>query len=561
VKDKPINQLGGNILLCFAALFMPNIFLFFLFNNNKVMNNLHFSHFVVLAVVFSIISVCIFLVYRKISNSIEGAFVTLLISWIFFWLFEAILSIAVRRSASLGRVILLVCMAGGIAILLRIFHQYHSAIQKYRSAFLVLATTICVLFSYNFIPALHSEVLIGKANPPPTKKPYNIKTEFVVDHSLPSPDIYWFHMDEMVGFRAVEKYFGDAQDKLKAELIKRGFVLNESAELRAGYTQVAVPALLSPTFYDSYLRLQLAEAAHLLRNSRQRQLNERFRASGLIPKDVFTVSGDIASGFEMFRALKMKDYSTILISTNLVTINWGLIDRLYRANDEYPLSVHSNSVRVNVLEEINDLKYLLMTTTPFSLADNIITNWIEHLKKDWLTVPAYEGVVNQLTCQTLGIIEERRLYRRLYDALSVPSPKIIYMMNFLAHRPYNRVYETDKLENPYPDNFDAVDLLYLPQYKYAAKVMLLAIDMVLEKNPDAIIVLQGDHGIHHHLVQAYMVNKGFSDNQILSMNHSVISALRIPPQYGGLDKPVDPLNISRLLVNRFVGQNYELLDK
>jgi hypothetical protein len=43
------------------------------------------------------------------------------------------------------------------------------------------------------------------------------------------------------------------------------------------------------------------------------------------------------------------------------------------------------------------------------------------------------------------------------------------------------------------------------------------------------------------------------------MQNQVMSAVRIPEIWGGLEKPLDPLDISRVLVNRYVGKNYELV--
>jgi hypothetical protein len=45
------------------------------------------------------------------------------------------------------------------------------------------------------------------------------------------------------------------------------------------------------------------------------------------------------------------------------------------------------------------------------------------------------------------------------------------------------------------------------------------------------------------------------------MQNSVISAVRIPKRWGGLDQPLDPLDISRVLVNRYVGENYKLVEE
>jgi len=43
------------------------------------------------------------------------------------------------------------------------------------------------------------------------------------------------------------------------------------------------------------------------------------------------------------------------------------------------------------------------------------------------------------------------------------------------------------------------------------------------------------------------------------MQNQTINAVRIPEKYGGLESPVEPLNITRLLINSFVGKNYTLL--
>ena len=70
-------------------------------------------------------------------------------------------------------------------------------------------------------------------------------------------------------------------------------------------------------------------------------------------------------------------------------------------------------------------------------------------------------------------------------------------------------------------------------------------------------MLQADHGIHIMPAHNYMLDIGYTETQVMEMWLSVISAVRIPQQYGESDEPVDPLDITRLLVNRFVGENYE----
>ena len=60
IKEQ-LDKHSTSIIFYAAACFLPNIFLFFLFNNNKLLNILHFGHFVVLAIIFAVIGVVLFL--------------------------------------------------------------------------------------------------------------------------------------------------------------------------------------------------------------------------------------------------------------------------------------------------------------------------------------------------------------------------------------------------------------------------------------------------------------------------------------------------------------------
>lgn len=546
-------KINRKIIYYITSVLLPNFFLFILFNNNKVRNNLYFSHFVVLSIFFSIISVCIYIIYRKITKCMEGALLALLVSWIFFWQFEiirdAIIDLLSYFNAYLTRGIIILILFGLIALLLYIIRRYSAKIERMDLFFLVSAIAICILFIFNFTSALYTNVILISTRSS-ASKPYEIKTEFIVDNSLPSPDIYWFHMDEMMGFNAINKYFGDSLDDLKNNLKKRGFVINENAELRAGYTSVAVPALLSPKFFDSYLGEHLANVDNLLRSPRNATLNTQFALDGLSLKQ------DIEPYYETIKAFKSAEYTTVLIACS----SWRTVsDYHYNPYAEKPLikelEKDTNAVDDLILKAF-DLINLFLSTTSLSLFYSEI---YELIYRQWQHIPEYENIINMLTDNMYGLDEEKKIYITLYDSLSIKSPKFVYVSNLISHDPYDKIYVIEGQENPSPDNPYAVDLLYMPQYKYAAKVMLNKIDMIIERNQDAIIIIQGDHGIHSYGHQ-YLINEGFPESQILEMLHSVISAVRIPPQYGILDEPLNPLNISRLLVNKFVGENYTILD-
>nr|AXS01371.1 hypothetical protein [uncultured bacterium] len=457
---------------------------------------------------------------------------------------------------SLSKGALLLAIVALLTMAMLVSRRFSHILKKGEAVFRAIAVMITVLFIYNFAPHVAEEISIAIGQNPDT--PYELKTDFVVDGALPHPDVYWLHMDEMMGFAAIEKYYGDGQEGLKQELAKRGFVINDSAELRIGFTLVAVPALTSPTFYDSYLKGQLSKVEHLFREQRERELAYKFRL------DRLDIQKDIAPNLELFHAYMACGYTAITISPSDNNFGFAPIGHFYESDrDEHQFLPYeawhndaSKSFYENVQDDLSDLIHLLKLVSPLSLVDEIFTN--ENPRKKWLTIPEHEDIVNRLTEHSLNIDEERQLYRTLFDSFSIPSPKFVYVANNVAHAPYDKIYKTGKLENPSPGNNAAVDLLYLPQWEYAARVMLVSIDMILEQNPDAVIVIQADHGIQAS-GQRYMIDKGYPDSQILETNYSVIGAVRVPPGYGELPDQLEPLNVSRWLVNSFVGKNYELL--
>ena len=579
MKDKVTKR--SNIVFYIAVMFLPNIFLFYLFNNNKHKNILYISHFAVLAIIFAIFGVLLFLLFRKITKSSEAALVVSLFSWMTFWLFEAVISLANWYSYVFVQRLLLFASLVAITIaLLRFFRIHSAAISEYRGAFLVLGVTICVLFTYNLAPALHTEVLLFTfgapqkeihqiesnlhseessvpVHTPPQGGMYEIKTAFVIDDSLPKPDIYWIHMDEMMGFSAVDKYLGDAQDNLKSELEKRGFRVNEYAEHRAASTFFALSSLLSPTFHDSYLEPLHSTHKNMLMRQLSEILYNRLRIDGI------NLIEDIHPQHELFQAFRAVDYTVTALGFHS-EVYFRSADIVYRGDDAYPLSITDGEenqearLRAVKLSKYSDLRRLMTSTTPLSIFDKIISAFVYEQTKDlWFSIPEHEDVVNRFAVRALTDYEERHLYRVLYDSFTVPSPKLTYVLNNITHWPYESVYLTGSISNPSPDNRFAFDLLYLPNYIYAAEVMLSTIDIILEENPYAIIILQADHGVMN-VHEDMILNSGYSEAQVMEMWLSVMSAVRIPQLFGGLDEPVDPLDITRLLINRYVGENYEL---
>ena len=101
---------------------------------------------------------------------------------------------------------------------------------------------------------------------------------------------------------------------------------------------------------------------------------------------------------------------------------------------------------------------------------------------------------------------------------------------------------------------------YPEQHRFSAAFLRRMITRIVESDPDAVIVVQADHGLHG--TTEAQIYRAFGKGAVPAdlWNHT-ISAVRVPLKYrNGNEERMrnSPLNISRYLINSFVGRgNYE----
>jgi hypothetical protein len=154
--------------------------------------------------------------------------------------------------------------------------------------------------------------------------------------------------------------------------------------------------------------------------------------------------------------------------------------------------------------------------------------------------------------------KDKWYYDTLMAIMNYSDPKLLIIHDTKAHDPfrydeYGKSIKRKEKEYTDPHN-------YPPQHYFTAKIVISYIDYILNKDSDAVIVLQSDHGLHHGDVRRQLLSKyGKSDEDVRLMQNQTISAVRIPEKFGVIDQPIEPLNITRFLVNQYVGGNYTLL--
>lgn len=498
-----------DILYYLAAFFMPSILLFNLYNRNRVENHIVFEHLLIVAGAFAIGGLLVFIIFKCVSGSIEGALLLSIIFWLCFWLFEIIFSFAVQYSTALSNTGLMILLIMGLAFVAIFFRRYEPPFSNIRPAFNVLALSLIVMFILNLTPAVNHELALSRGR---ADREFYIKQDFVVDATLPNPDIYWVHVDGMMSMETVESFWGECLNWLRDELYVRGFVVYPNSSFLGGQTTFSMPALLSPTFYDQYFSQILEE--HKMNTQAERGLivNEILTADGIsLENDVFRYQ-------ELFSALSLAGYDFVLHRGSFPTGVVQSIDRLQAY--KHGGYIYSTSTDMWQTFLRTDLPLLLNLTTPLDIPEP--NRQVFEIRENSNYAPSF-------------------FWASIFSAHAKSWHHFDPMFTELTIESQQRYYR-------YP----------IP-YEHAARIMLNIIDDILSENPAAVIVLQSDHGFHRNITQTYMISIGYSLEQVLELVYSSFSAVRIPPEYGGLDTPIAPLNIARELVNRFVGENYTLL--
>ena len=504
MQDIPHEKRFEILLYYISVLLLPSIFLFTNYNANFVDGFIIFQHVLILAGILAIAGLLAFIIFKSVSKSIEGAFLLSVFSWVCFWMFESILGLLAHVIPNIRRFVVILLIVMCIIVFTIVIRHFKPPFDKIKPVFIAQAIFIIFLFAYNLYPGVSNMISLSHNRIVAADENFH-RQVFVIDEDLPSPDILWWHVDGMLNLETTERFWDVDMNYIRDELTQRGFIIYEDAFLNAGYTNSALAAYLSPEFYDRFWKEQLDKVHRELRDGRRELLSNALANAGL------TYVSDVVPNFELFNAFDSRGY--------LVESAWGHERFRPRSDDaadapDYFLGKWHYSVFM-------DLPELLALTTPlridYFLTYNRFQNDIDHLKTKDDALASFIFRVDK--------------WKRPEDVLNT--------VNY---------YEGDIMDNTYPSVLEE-----------NITNLLKHIDIYIENNPDIVIVLQSDHGIRQQRMQDRLLESGYTLDEVLELNHSVFSAVRIPPVYGSLEAPIHPLNITRVLVNRFVGINYELL--
>ena len=351
----------------------------------------------------------------------------------------------------------------------------------------------------------------------------------------------------MMGIKAMKKYFDYDDTYLTNYFNENSYYYNENASLATGHkTQRALVALYNPSYYDNFFKKYLSELEQSFIDSKKpsfvvdyyelkdkRLNNELFNA---LSKKGYTFSA----------ISELEQYSSLYVDYFFDYYNYNEENRLYckdnnnysdfdfDVNMEHFDSFLDRTIFSDVLDNVNFLDY--------SIIDN----------KD-IDLSKYSYISNTDYWMARSILKDLD-YNYKIDS----NPKFTFVNFKLNHFPLSFDENGNLLNEDEIENLDN----YLGNYIYSTYLLVDILNFIKDMDRDSIIVVQGDHGIH--TIKNNIIMDSFDTDiyGVQEIRNSVINAVYVPDKYRNEDEKYlgNPLNISRYIVNNFVGDNYKYIN-
>lgn len=539
--DSPfIQKLIHNKLFLFIV---PNLIyfsqLFFYYNvNGENFTEVLFYEVFIMGGVFFLINCLIYLFLRRVLKNEHKIF-----------LIMSIISIFYFTQFSLVTFLLYIVFILVLVINFKKFITFKLDVGVIFVSFMVIS-----LFSYNFFISV-SNVLYITFN----SKKYDYEFEHKVDDKKSEPNIYWIHCDGMTGINEMRKYFNYSNKYLIDYFDKNNYYYNEDASLVAGHnTQKALVAMFNPYYYDNFFEdyLKELEKSYLERNPRPSFIVD------------YSELEEKRLNNELFNALDKKNYTTVAISefnpyTSFYTdyfydyyyfgYDFRYIDSL---KNDFRLLKDNSKTKMKSYIRFVHLKAFTYRTLFREIANN--TNYLNYDIVDYknFDTSSYKYIDNAMNKSNYWAT--KAILKGLNDSMNAGDKRFVFVNYKLNHNPFT----FDRNGNIIDESYTHVANYYLGNYIYSTYLLVDMLEFIKKNDENAVIIVQSDHGLHS-VDDEFMLDIFSKDmKDVQEIRNSVISAFYIPDKYkNGDEKYLDnPLNVSRYIVNNYVGENYKYLD-
>ena len=412
----------------------------------------------------------------------------------------------------------------------------------------VICFMVVFLFGYHFVIGCYHlgySLMISKS--------YSNDKEVIVDDSKESPNIYWIHCDAMMSMDSMSEYFHYYDGYLEKYLEDNNYFINNGASMVVGHhTSTALVALFNPSYYDLFFKDYLND------------LEDDFIENSVRPSSIvgYEKLKDKRFNNEVFNALEEKGYVTYAVSQfdqySSLSVDYyydyfyGLaFNHFDDGKDEFREIKNNNHFRLSLMSDFTHLRSLLDNTMLYELVKNI--NFLDYDIVDYKSFDSSDYEFIDKTDYWVA----KAILKGLDMSMESDNNKFVFVDYNLAHLPlvYDIYGNKIDINNEYNLNY------YLGNYIYSSYLLVDMLEFIKNNDDNAIIVVQGDHGIHM-LEDEYLMEYFNVDMEgVMDIRNSVISAIYIPDKYKNGDEEylTNPLNISRYLINNYVGENYDYI--
>lgn len=517
------------------AFVIPNIFLINMYNQEFGVIALYSLG--ILAGILGVVSIAMVWLLGLLTGKKEYSLIVAVVFWIIFWLHNDIYRITAQigiTSKYLFPVYVVILLI--LAFLFRILKENDYMKVLIPVIIAIVALMNVITFSAKLISyELHHIPYTYAAN------------TVAVEEELPSPNIYWIHCDGMLSFQAVEQYFGYSDSELFDFMKTEGFHVTEDAWMEAGHTTMkAIPTLTCPHYYDSTLRPYMDNTQNL------------YLLGEAEPKNVITSTQLIDSRIEneLFEAMELKGYQTNVIA-NRDSFFCFYPDNFYALNGPQSNEIELQHIRA----EYSTFWYHLNVDFRRILFMETILTSLYSMQNSENPI-AYADTMDSYFYH--GNVELLMKTKTAFDCVleqSSNQPQFTFISLMTAHAPFTYDEEGNVVYIPSGDSNETGSMdTYVPSWIYTGNLVEEMVTKIKDMDPNAVIVVQGDHGCHVFSADDIRDFVGTDqDEDVLNVWNSVMSAVYIPEQYLTGEEEVlnNPVNISRYLMNHYVGGSYE----
>ena len=349
------------------------------------------------------------------------------------------------------------------------------------------------------------------------------------------PDIYYFIFDTMIDVQVASRYFDVSPGSFEKDMEDLGFkVVNNAGYEGLHLTISSLASLFNPDSYDTSIKKIMDEYSSVGYESDidYVQTQSKYFTDN---KDLFY---DNYTHPQFYSIMRNAGYTIAGIGSHSMTPTSPLYD-VYYAHD-----VTKNFD--------NDMFMLICAATP------IDTIWNYLFGHNAIMPPAF-GDANDPRIESIyGPYRDQINYFKT-DVLEIAkldtSPKLSICHILMPHYPF--VYDSYGKSSINAESFSI--LRYKGQYEYTMSYMFQLMRDLISVDPEALIVIQGDHGITENNLN--MSGLSLSKEEHRDIGTQVFLAVREPGGVSpiGVESNMNALNLPRLLMNKYAGTNFKLV--